>query len=335
MTSCEHDTALQTRSVHDPRVSGKRFALWPLWPDVHAGGARSIGPGFAAACAGLLCLACGDDGDAEGDPAPSSDSSPTERANLDVATRLLELGISGGDPAVVTALVREDCIQHGAQVMDGRDGLLAFIGASEARGSKAVQIHRKLANGDHVALHSTYGTGDNRQVAFDVFRLQNGQVAEHWAAFQAWVDPSMTVSGNSMVDGPTAVEDRALTEQNEQLVTRMVREAFVEGRSELFAGYIGDPYIQHNPQAGNGLAAVQAFFASLPMLGIELAYTASPLALADGNFVLVASEGYLGTRESYTVFYDLFRVDGSKLVEHWDVVQGIDQDTVPHDNGSF
>jgi predicted SnoaL-like aldol condensation-catalyzing enzyme len=185
-------------------------------------------------------------------------------------------------------------------------------------------------------LHSTYGTGDARQVAFDVFRLENGQLAEHWDALQDWVDEDATVSGNTLVDGETEVTDRHLTEQNQELVTTMVREVFIESQVERLADYIGEPYIQHNPRAGNGLVAVQAFFAAVQAQGVQLGYTASPLVVADGNFVLVGSEGYLGdAMTDYTVFYDLFRVDAGKLVEHWDVIQAVDPSTVPHANGLF
>jgi predicted SnoaL-like aldol condensation-catalyzing enzyme len=258
--------------------------------------------------------------------------SPREQANIEVATRVIEQGLGGGDVSVIEELVRPDYIQHNAQARDGREGLLEFVAA---QGGVAVRIHRKLANGNFVAFHSTYGEGAERLVAFDVFRVQRGQLAEHWDALQRWVDPEGTVSGNTLVNGTETVSDRHLTSANRLLVTRMVREVFVEGRVERLADYIGSSYIQHNPRSDNGLASVQAFFAAVKAQGVALAYTASPLVVADGNFVLVGSEGYLGQVSDYTVFYDLFRVNGGKVVEHWDVIQAVDLMAVPHSNGLF
>lgn len=298
-----------------------------------------LNTGLRLACAALASLAaaalpfaigCGD-GEGELDT-NVYELSPQERANIDIATRVIEQGLVGGDVSVIEQLVRSDFIQHSAQVRDGREGLLELVAT---QGGAAVRIHRKLANGNFVAFHSTYGEGAARIVAFDVFRVQRGQLAEHWDALQRWVEPEATVSGNTLVDGTETVRDRHLTDANRELVTQMVREVFVEGRLERLADYIGSSYIQHNPRADNGLASAQAFFAAVQAQGVELAYTASPLVVADGNFVLVGSEGYLGRVSDYTLFYDLFRVNGGKVVEHWDVIQGVDRSIVPHDNGLF
>lgn len=307
---------------------------------------HAFGVALAAACAALFASGCGDDDR----PLEMSISqlSAEEEENIEVATRVIEDGLIGGDVAVIEELVRPDYIQHNAQARDGREGLLEFVAALAAQGGAAVKIHRKLADGDLVAFHSTYGEGDARMVAFDVFRLEGGRLAEHWDALQRWLEPEATVSGNTLVDGTESVSDRQSTEENRQLVTRMVREVFVEGRSERLADYIGSSYIQHNPRVDNGLASAQAFYAAVRAQGVPLAYTSSPLVVADGNFVLVGSEGYLGRlmdedpavtadmpRFAYTVFYDLFRVNGGKVVEHWDVIQRVDPDSVPHDNGLF
>jgi predicted SnoaL-like aldol condensation-catalyzing enzyme len=288
----------------------------------------------AARAALLLSFGCGSNDDAQPETARAP-LSPVEEQNIAIASRVIEEGLGQGNTAVIEELVRPDYIQHNAMAPDGRDGLLAFVSALQASGGTAVTIHRKLTNGDYVALHSTYGTGDARRVAFDVFRLEGGQLAEHWDALQAWVEPQATVSGNTLVGGPTEVLDRGLTYENEVLVGDMVREVFVQGRYDRLAAYIGASYIQHDPAIDNGLDGTQAFLMALQAQPVEIGYTRSPLVVADGNFVLVGSEGYLGTRDDYTVFYDLYRVDAGKLVEHWDVIQAVDLSAVPHDNGLF
>ena len=229
--------------VHSQRLCSDNPSSQALEPRAARGYLRAapmiVAPMLTAAM--LLTLGCGGgDRDAEPETA-SAPLSPEEEQNIAIATRVIEEGLIQGDVEVIEQLVRPDYIQHNASAPDGRDGLLGFVAALQAQGGAAVTIHRKLANGDLVALHSTYGTGDARRVAFDVFRLEGGLLAEHWDALQEWVEPQATVSGNTLVDGPTEVTSRGLTDENEALVTRMVREVFVEGRYDRLPAYIGDP----------------------------------------------------------------------------------------------
>ena len=66
--------------------------------------------------------------------------------------------------------------------------------------------------------------------------------------------------------------------------------------------------------------------------GQTMVYTRTPIIVAEGNFVFTASEGKLG--ETPTAFFDLFRVDDGKIVEHWDVVSPIPE-KMAHDNGKL
>ncbi len=56
--------------------------------------------------------------------------------------------------------------------------------------------------------------------------------------------------------------------------------------------------------------------------------------IGEGNFVLAMSEGELAGEP--TAFYDLFRVEDGKVVEHWDVIQTIPpQEEWQNENGKF
>jgi len=65
---------------------------------------------------------------------------------------------------------------------------------------------------------------------------------------------------------------------------------------------------------------------------VEIVYTDTALAVAEGNFVFTGSEGTFGGAP--TAFFDLFRVEDSRIVEHWDVVATIPAEFA-HDNGKF
>jgi predicted SnoaL-like aldol condensation-catalyzing enzyme len=68
--------------------------------------------------------------------------------------------------------------------------------------------------------------------------------------------------------------------------------------------------------------------------GISLKFDRVHKVLAQGNFVLVISEGALGGQ--HTAFYDLFRVQDGKIAEHWDVLEAIvPKEQWKNQNGKF
>jgi len=63
-------------------------------------------------------------------------------------------------------------------------------------------------------------------------------------------------------------------------------------------------------------------------------YTQIHKILGEGNFVLVLSEGYFGGEHS--AFYDLYRIEEDKIVEHWDVIEAIlETSKRKNTNGNF
>lgn len=56
--------------------------------------------------------------------------------------------------------------------------------------------------------------------------------------------------------------------------------------------------------------------------------------IGEGNFVLTTSEGLFG--DQAMAFYDLFRVEQGRIVEHWDVIAEMPGDDAPHnEDGKF
>ena len=249
----------------------------------------------------------------------------------DTAVGIIQNGLIAGDVHYINTHVAEDYIQHNPQAPDGRAGLIGFSEflASSGAESKATVV-RALSQDDLVALHVVYEFGDTKLAAFDLFRFEDGIAVEHWDGLQPWV--AETVSGRTMIDGPTEITDLDRTDENRALVAGFVTDILVNGEFDKITNYIGDTYLQHNTNVGDGLEGLSAFVSYLHENDISFRYTKVHNIVAEGNFVFVQSEGEFGGKP--TAFYDLFRVENGMIVEHWDTVQEI-PDEMAHENGMF
>jgi predicted SnoaL-like aldol condensation-catalyzing enzyme len=108
------------------------------------------------------------------------------------------------------------------------------------------------------------------------------------------------------------------TERNKQTVARLF-DAFRAGDVDAFDDLIVEDYVQHNPQADNGLRAVKEFFAPVGPVDVEVYRV-----IAEGDFVVAHSH--------YKTFNmagaDIWRFnDEGKMIEHWDVLQQVAETT--------
>ncbi|MGW2255530.1 nuclear transport factor 2 family protein [Kitasatospora sp. NPDC001660] len=237
------------------------------------------------------------------------------------------------DVSAVDRWVAPGYIQHNATIADGPEGIRALVASLGP--DFRYELHRVIADGDEVALHGTYhGFGPKPTVAFDIFKVKDGKLVEHWDALQAQADPGTTASGRSETDGPTEITDPDRTEANRALVTDLINQVFLAGKGDITDYISTTQYDQHNRYIADGLAGLGAGMAAFAGQGKAMAYHTLHKVIAEGNFVLTVSEGALG--DTPTAFYDLFRVQDGKVVEHWDITPAIpDTSTIPHDNGLF
>lgn len=232
-------------------------------------------------------------------------------------------------------LLAPDYIQHNPGVPTGADPILGFIPGLKDSGI-TLDTHRMIVDGDMVAFHTTYNNaqafGGSTLVAFDVFRVEDGKVAEHWDNLQAPGEPN--ASGHTMTDGATEVTDLDKTEENRALVVDFVETVLKGGDASNITDFIStETYIQHNPAIADGLDGLGAALAGMAENGISMVYTETHLVVAQGNFVMTGSEGTFGGTP--TAFYDLFRVEDGKIVEHWDTITEIQTEGLANDNGKF
>ena len=240
------------------------------------------------------------------------------------------------DVAKTEAMLTEDYIQHNPGVPTGRAPILGVLPVLQDSGLKPT-IHRVIAEDDLVAMHVTYENADffgaPTLVAFDIFRVEDGLVAEHWDNLQA--PPAETASGRSMTDGPSQITDLDKTASNKALVVGFIEDVFLGGNLGKAADYIvSEPgaYLQHNPGVPDGLSALGEAFVAMADAGQGFSFSELHLVIAEGNFVLTVTEGKVGDVPS--AFYDLWRVEDGLIAEHWDVIAEIPAE-MAHENGKF
>ena len=258
----------------------------------------------------------------------------TEQTNTEKALALIGT-FASGDAELAASLLKEDYIQHNLAYGTGRD---AFVGSvqylASAEVPTTVENIRAFEDGDYVFLQTIYNfAGAGEQVAFDIFRFENGLVAEHWDNLAALAEPNP--SGHTQTDGTMEIADLDKTEENRELVKNFLVDVMQNQHPEKTTDYFdGDAYIQHNTGIADGLSGLGEALAALADQGIAMIYDETHMILAQGNFVLAVSEGTFGGVP--TSYYDLWRVENGKIAEHWDVMETIaDQSTWANENGKF
>lgn len=241
-------------------------------------------------------------------------------------------GIETGDEASVAVVNPNKYIQHNPQTREGGIGLAALF-KELAKSSPRVNIVRVFADRDYVFAHTEYDFSSSR-IGFELFRFEGDMVVEHWDNIQARKGPNP--AGHSMVDGPTQVTDLERTVGNRKMVRAFLTDVLINSQVDKLESYIdATSYIEHNPRLFDGLAALHSMLSeSSPKGERRLQYNKVHRVMAEGNFVLSASEG---SRDSvHSSFYDLFRLANGKIVEHWDTREAIPpRSEWKNDNGKF
>jgi predicted SnoaL-like aldol condensation-catalyzing enzyme len=257
-----------------------------------------------------------------------------EETPKDTVRKALAAIFTSFDASIVERLFVDDYIQHNTAIPTGRAPIVGLLPALKQSGIR-MTTHRLIAEADLVVAHNTFDNaklfGADRVVTFDVFRVKDGRIVEHWDNIAPIAPPNP--SCRSQVDGPTDIVDLPKTAANRALVTDFITTILVNGdMARLTAFFDGDNYAQHNSQIPDGLSGLGAALKAMAAQGITMKYATVHRVVAEGNFVFAASEGTFGGVA--TAFFDLFRVDSGKIAEHWDVTADIPAKMV-HGNGKF
>ena len=122
---------------------------------------------------------------------------------------------------------------------------------------------------------------------------------------------------------------------NKRLVYDMYRIVLQAGIWERAGEFIADGYVQHNPNAGQGLSGVQDYIRKtrperpiadkleLPLIQL----------IAEGDYVMtsfVRPEKDANGETYYSTWFDLYRIADGKIAEHWDPMLKSDKPIDPN-----
>jgi len=216
------------------------------------------------------------------------------------------------------AYIGSSYTQHNLQVADGPAGVRELVLHPPA--GTTVHTVRIFADGDYVVAQTDYNFGGPK-VGFDVFRFDGDKIVEHWDNLQdkcAAPNPS----GRTQLDGPTKVADLDKTDANKLLMKRYFDDVVLGGQRDKIAQYrSADNFDQHNCDGEDNKSGFQNKTGIFAKPGFVFKYTKVYKILGQGNFVLLMSEGLFDAKP--TAFYDLYRIENGRQVEHWDVLETI------------
>lgn len=124
-----------------------------------------------------------------------------EELNKAVVQRVYSEIFNQGKTELVSEFFSEKYIQHKPELPNGQQAVVEFIQGKMALEPKpSINMKHIMAEGNLVTVHSHVTTDPDDELhglaVFDLFRLENGLIVEHWDIIQNI--PETTANGNSM-----------------------------------------------------------------------------------------------------------------------------------------
>lgn len=249
--------------------------------------------------------------------------------NKELAKQFFQVAFIDYDVERTLTLITDEYVQHNPMVPSGAEPFVQILPILKEQDMKFTN-RRLIADEEYVVSHNVVGnvpiTGFQNVVTFDVWRVEDGKLAEHWdnvTEHLATTNPA----GRSQFDGAIDIADYDKTSENKTFVLDFVETVLIGEDYSKMSDYVSVSVEQHNTNTGDGIEAWIAASDST-----KTGYDKVHLSVAEGNFVFTMSEGTVGDKP--TSIYNLFRLADGKIVEHWDIFEEIPTEWA-HGNGKF
>jgi predicted SnoaL-like aldol condensation-catalyzing enzyme len=216
------------------------------------------------------------------------------------------------DRAGVRNHFHPDFVQHNPWADDGGAHVEAMCDFTFG-----VEMRRWIVQGDLVAYHGLYTApnplGEHPLVCVDVWRVQGGQIVEHWDALMPAppevAEVMLAGAGDGFADVPPA--QVAANAAN----ARRLWELGVRRRdAALIDALLAPSFTQHRPEMGDGRRALLTWAeTNQPTVEVRMSVSSGDLVLLQ---LLVEHAGVA------RVVYDLYRFDADgRITDQWTVAQ--------------
>ena len=279
-------------------------------------------------------------------PQTSPAMNDKEKANLKMVLDWWREVIENGHMELTTKYQAEDYIQHNPNVPTGRAGFVNFfqnvVGVKQ-KDPIATTLQRPPvvtgAKGDFVFLifeteqkHPTDASATYRSNSFEILRIENGKVQEHWdsakriKAPEGAPKPSFEQPKSHPERGNTGTMS-AEEKKNLDIGVMELKDMLQYGHLEL-ADKVMDPgYIQHNPNVPQGREGFKTYMARVPgrtPQEIKPEWVRPPsITLVSGPYVVfmwdrTEKDPNDPSKEYVWNHFDVIRVENGLIKEHWD-----------------
>ncbi|BDD12126.1 hypothetical protein FUAX_45580 (plasmid) [Fulvitalea axinellae] len=221
------------------------------------------------------------------------------------------------------SVISDDYIQHNPIVKTGKAGFMEFLTFLEKLPkpeSPKKPFVRLICDGDFVAVHLQVEFMGKENAVLDLYRLENGKLAEHWDAVREIVGEGK--NGNPVVIGPTVQTQEGNTEDNKATVSTLHKELATNNFESAYA-FLAPDLIQHDPDIANGVDSFINYFRKCQRL-------ATHRVIGEGDFVVTQSSAVLKGKPH--VIYGIYRLSEGKIAEYWSVKQAVPEQ-MAHSNG--
>jgi predicted SnoaL-like aldol condensation-catalyzing enzyme len=254
--------------------------------------------------------------------------------------------VNAGHVELADELLAESYIQHSPVLPTGRAALKQVFSAvprlEQIPDLVSPPLVALVAEGHYVVMAlaesvaEPSGAGSYTTTHVNLFRVENGRLAEHWHSVQTAPGPNVPRpedGGPQPVTGRVGIEQFALLEAaepglaaNKRQVFDFWRQVADAGRAELVEVYVDPGFVGRSAIMAAGRSGFAAHFAARLERPIAVTLEDPLVAMvAEGDLVVQvrmrqhAHPSRAGDTYTTTLF-DMFRLADGRLVEYWDAL---------------